>query len=489
MPFLTDLIAQSGVSATLVSAADVMVRGITQDSRNVKSGDLFAAIKGTHSDGTQFIEAAAKSGAVGVMAQRGAVANWPIHIAHVVVENDRLALAKMAAALYPGQPQHMVAVTGTNGKTSVAEFYRQIMTLHGNPAASLGTLGLKVSGADVALDYPTGNTSPDAVLLHQTLAALCAANVQHVAIEASSHGLDQYRLDGAHFESAAFTNLTHDHLDYHANMEEYFAAKSRLFLELPLRSNNVWINADDDYGKRLMTLCADTGKTVQDYGISAQTMKLISAAPTANGMTLSMQYDGEKAQASLPLFGAFQAHNICAATGLAITSGLTLHDAAKTWPMLQGVRGRMEHVATLANGANVFVDYAHTPDALQTVLMQLRAHCTGKLHVVFGCGGDRDTTKRPIMGRVAAHYADHVIVTDDNPRSENPSTIRAAIMAQAVGAIEIGDREHAIAHAIKNLNAQDVLIVAGKGHETYQIIGSQTHHFDDAEVIRKEAAL
>lgn len=489
MPRLTDLIAQSGIAATVGGAADVMIHGITQDSRKVKQGDVFAAIKGTHSDGTHYIEAAANAGAVAVIAQHGNVAQWPNNIAYVEVANDRLALAKLSAAFYPIQPQHVVAVTGTNGKTSVAEFYRQMLTLSGHAAASLGTLGLNVSGADVAMNYPTGNTSPDAILLHRTLSDLCEANVQHVAIEASSHGLDQYRLDGAHFEAAAFTNLTHDHLDYHANMEEYFAAKSRLFLELPLRSNTVWINADDGYGKRLIIACRDAGKIVNDYGVNANSMKLISATPTAQGMTLCVRYQDENVEALLPLFGAFQAHNICAATGLAITSGLSLQDAAKTWPKLQGVRGRMEHVATLPNGATIFVDYAHTPDALQTVLMQLRAHCAGKLHVVFGCGGDRDTSKRPIMGAIASKYADHVMVTDDNPRSENPSTIRAAIMAQAVGATEIGDRAEAIAYAIKKLNVSDILVVAGKGHETYQIIGTQTHHFDDADVIRKEAAL
>lgn len=486
---LTDLVAQSGVVGMLRGGVDVMVHGITQDSRNVKQGDLFAAIKGTHSDGTHYIEGAAQAGAVAVMAQRGNVAQWPERVAHIEVENDRLALAQLSAAFYPSQPQHLVAVTGTNGKTSVAEFYRQMITLSGYPAASLGTLGLKISGGDVALNYPTGNTSPDAVLLHRTLNDLVAANIQHVAVEASSHGLDQYRLDGAKFEAAAFTNLTHDHLDYHPSMEEYFVAKSRLFLELPLRSNTVWINADDGYGKRLIALCRDAGKEVRDYGTSASAMQLIDAKPMSQGMQLIVRYQNETVESLLPLFGAFQAHNICAATGLALSSGLTLQQAAATWPKLQGVRGRMEHVVTLASGASVFVDYAHTPDALQTVLMQLRAHCEGKLHVVFGCGGDRDVTKRPLMGAIAAQYADDVIVTDDNPRSENPSAIRAAIMATAHGATEIGDRTQAIAHSIKNLNAQDVLVVAGKGHETYQIIGSQTHHFDDADVIRKEATL
>jgi UDP-N-acetylmuramoyl-L-alanyl-D-glutamate--2,6-diaminopimelate ligase len=453
---------------------------------------------------------------------------WGKEVPVIEVANARLALAQIAAVFYPEQPKHIVGITGTNGKTSTAEFYRQLWEADGKASASMGTLGLKYSdldaaaphpnplpegegsardahangaetmntlslgrgqgegkGVDILKNFPQGLTSADAVLLHQTLHALAQQSIQHVAIECSSHGLHQHRLDGVQFEAAAFTNLTHDHLDYHHDMNEYFAAKARLFTELTLRSNLAVINADDPYGEQLIVRCRTDNMNVLDYGMQAQAIRLQQIHPHADGLRLQLMIQGKTYDVQLSIYGAFQAQNLAAAIGLAMASGMEAERAIELLPKLSGVRGRMERAGVHPNGVPIFVDYAHTPDALKNVLLSLREHTIGKLHMVFGCGGDRDAAKRPVMGAIAAQYADQVIVTDDNPRSEDPAAIRAAIMAAVPNAREIGDRGEAIVAAIQQVAPNDVLIIAGKGHETYQIIGDRRYDFDDARIIKE----
>ena len=481
---LTHLIEQAGIAGVSVTPL-LAVQGITQDSRLVKPGSVFVAIRGVAQDGATFVQAAAKAGATAIVAERGTIKEWPANVIAIEVPSARLALAKLAAAFYPSQPQHCVAVTGTNGKTSTAEFYRQLWEVAGFAAASIGTLGLKCVKAADAIDYPQGNTSPDPILLHRTLSALAERKVQHVCIEASSHGLHQHRIDGMKLEGAAFTNLTHDHLDYHGDMDAYFEAKARLFTGIEVSSKKVAINADDAQGQKLMKLAKEAGRECLSFGKAGEFIRMKAVTPTPQGLALDWEIAGESCQIAVPLYGMFQAYNLCSAAALAAISGMSAQQLIAYLPMMQGVRGRMERVAIHASGAPMFVDYAHTPDALENVLTSLRPHCAGKLHVVFGCGGDRDASKRPIMGRIAVEHADVVIVTDDNPRSEDPAAIRAAIMAEAKGAKEIGDRAEAIKVAVQQLQRGDVLVVAGKGHETYQIIGGKTHHFDDAEKIRE----
>lgn len=482
---LTHLIKQSGLALSLNGAADVEVRDLTQDSRLVKSGTLFVAVRGVARNGADYVSAAAKAGAVAILAEYGTVSDWPMGVVRLEVENVRLALAAMASVFFPAQPMHGVAVTGTNGKTSTAEFYRELWEIAGYPSASIGTLGLKSSKASELMDYPQGNTSPDPILLHRTLADLAAHHVQHVCIEASSHGLHQHRLDGMKIEGAAFTNLTHDHLDYHGDMESYFAAKARLFTSMNLSSGKVAINVDDAYGVRLMEMAKQAGHTCLSFGKAGSFIRMNSVRPTPQGLALDWHIDGEHCAINVPLYGMFQAYNVCSAAALASISGMSAGQLIAYLPALQGVRGRMERAAIHPSGAPLFVDYAHTPDALENVLTSLRPHCAAKLWVVFGCGGDRDAAKRPMMGKIAAQHADGIIVTDDNPRTEDAASIRAQIMAEATGATEIADRAEAIAFAVQQLQRGDVLVVAGKGHETYQIVGDKTHHFDDAEKLRE----
>ena len=468
--------------ATRPDIAHLDITGVTADSRSVVPGDLFAALPGSRADGRGFIADAVERGAVAVLALPGTP--WPPGVPPRPIITDpepRRCLARIAAALAGAQPSTLVAVTGTNGKTSTVEFIRQLWASAGTTAASLGTLGLIAPG----FDRGPGLTTPDPVSLAKTLAALARHRVTNAAIEASSHGLDQFRLDGVSLAAAAFTNLTRDHLDYHATLDAYRQAKLRLFDTLlpagapaiaHAEMDTATLDALRDVAKRRRLDLRTVGETGSHF-------RLIQARPHRDGQDLTLLCGGQRRTVALNLPGRFQADNVLLAA--ALTDALGLTGVLDRLPALRGVRGRMELAASLPNGATAYVDYAHTPDALQRLLTALRPHTAGRLHVVFGAGGDRDRGKRPLMGQAAAQLADQVIVTDDNPRTEPPATIRAAIMAACPNAREIGDRAKAIEIALNNLAAGDVLVVAGKGHEQGQIVGTTVLPFDDAAVIRR----
>jgi UDP-N-acetylmuramoyl-L-alanyl-D-glutamate--2,6-diaminopimelate ligase len=462
------------------------ILGLTADSRAVRPGYLFAALPGTKLDGTRFIDDAVARGAVAIL--RGGPAGFaaldPARQPPVVVVSDpnpRRRLALMAARFHAPQPRTIAAVTGTNGKTSVASFTRQIWQAQGTPAASLGTLGIvSPSGAK-----PGAMTTPDPVSLHAELAALARGGVDHVALEASSHGIDQFRLDGLSIAAAAFTNLTQDHLDYHGTMAAYREAKLRLFTTLLRDGGTAVINADSPDFDAFAAACRQHNHPVLAFGERAGAdLRILARRPSAEGQELDLEILGARHTIELALAGAFQASNVMASLGLAIACGAAPDAAVATLPQLAGVPGRLQRVANHPNGAAIYVDYAHTPDALETVLAALRPHVTGRLVAVFGAGGDRDPLKRPLMGAAVARLADVAIVTDDNPRSEKPEAIRAAVLAACPGGREIGDRAAAIRAAIGQLQPGDILVIAGKGHETGQTIAGVTHPFDDAEVAR-----
>lgn len=455
------------------------ILGLTCDSRQVSPGFLFAALPGGHADGRAFIGEAIGRGAVAVLAPTGTVIENGA-TALITDANPRRRFARLAAAFHARQPAVVVAVTGTNGKTSVANFTRQIWAGLDLPAASLGTVGL----VSPRLVDTSPLTTPDPVTLHSMLSRLAADGVGHAAIEASSHGLDQYRLDGVTLAAAAFTNLTRDHLDYHGDMTRYRQAKWRLFDELLPPGAGAVINADSPEAEALGRLCRDRGLKLLTVGRAGADIRLLAANPAAAGQDLDLQVCGRRSRLHLPLAGAFQADNALLALGLAIATGARAEAATSVLADLRGVAGRLQRVATTPAGAAVYVDYAHTPDALETVLTALRPHAAGRLLVVFGCGGDRDPGKRPQMGAIAARLADQVVVTDDNPRNEQPAVIRAEILAASPKAMDVGDRRLAIRTAIGALAAGDVLVVAGKGHETGQTIAGQVFPFDDAEEVR-----
>jgi UDP-N-acetylmuramoyl-L-alanyl-D-glutamate--2,6-diaminopimelate ligase len=467
LPQLADLIAGW-------TGSNPAIAGLTADSRDVAPGFLFAALPGTRADGRTFIAQAVARGAAAILAPAGTRADTGAAIL-VTAEDPRRAFALAAAAFHQRQPAHMAAVTGTNGKTSTANFTRQIWDRLGCKAAALGTLGVIADG------WPGGDslTTPDPAGLHATLAALAAHGVTHACMEASSHGLDQRRLDGVTLQAAAFTNLTRDHLDYHRTMEDYAAAKLRLFETVLPPAGTAVVNADSPVADRILSIAARRGQTAIAFGARGRELKLNGCAPDAGGQVLDLDILGRPVRLRLPLAGTFQASNALAALGLVIGCGADPVAAAAALESLDGVPGRLQPVAPA-----VFVDYAHTPDALETVLTALRPHAAGRLVVVFGCGGDRDPGKRPQMGAVARSLADSVIVTDDNPRGEAPAAIRAAILAAAPGAVEIADRRQAIRHAVAGLQPGDVLVVAGKGHERGQIVGDRTLPFDDSEECR-----
>ena len=470
-------------------SGDPDIRGLTADSRAVEPGFLFAALPGTKIHGKAFIGDAVKHGATALLTDDAqdlpALHREYPAVAVIVDPNPRLRLARMAARYYAPQPKTLAAVTGTNGKTSVAAFTRQIWQHVGRRAASVGTLG--VVGPDFEL--PGALTTPDPVTLHRELQDLARRRIDHVAIEASSHGLDQFRLDGLDVAAAAFTNLSRDHLDYHATMAAYLAAKARLFGELMAPGRMAVLNADVPEFESLARVCRSRSHTIYAYGTGARTeLRLLAARPSGAGQELDLKVLGRSYTVALPLVGRFQAMNALAALGLALATGVARDKAVEAVGRLVGAPGRVQHVASHPNGAPIFVDYAHTPDALENVLTALRPHCSGRLVVVFGAGGDRDAGKRPVMGEVTIKLADVVIVTDDNPRSEDPAAIRRAILAAAPGAIEIGDRGEAIARAVEMLQPEDLLVLAGKGHERGQIVAGVTHPFDDAEVARAAVA-
>jgi UDP-N-acetylmuramoyl-L-alanyl-D-glutamate--2,6-diaminopimelate ligase len=454
---------------------DAEVIGLTADSRAVKPGFIFAALPGSKTDGRRFIAEAVDKGAVAVIADK--VAN-DLAVPVIADANPRRILALMAACFYAPQPKTIAAVTGTNGKTSVTVFLRQIWERLGVRAASVGTIGIFGPG----VERPGNLTTPDPVTLHQELRDLAVAGIDNVALEASSHGLDQYRLDGLQVKAAAFTNLTRDHLDYHADMEAYFMAKARLFTELLPRGGTVVFNIDASQTARLSMLARARSQTVLSYGRNpAADLYLSDSLPENLGQRIRFSAFGEKRDFVVPLLGTFQAYNALAAAGLAIACGAEPTAVFDTLPHLTGVPGRMQRIGD----APVLVDYAHTPDALETALNALRPFCEGKLIVVFGCGGDRDPGKRPQMGAIAQKLADRVIVTDDNPRSEDSALIRRAILAAATTAEEIGDREAAIRAAIGAMKKGDIVLIAGKGHERGQIVAGKILPFDDAEVAQR----
>ncbi len=467
---------------------DPQTVGITADSRNVQPGFLFAALPGTKQDGRSFAADAIARGAVAILTdETAALALHPEERDRVCIvadPNPHRRLALMAARFHGRQPRTIAAVTGTNGKTSVVHFTREIWTALGHPAASLGTLGI-VTAAE---RRPGALTTPDPVTLHRDLAGLAEEGIDHIAIEASSHGLHQFRLDGLSVAAAAFTNLTRDHLDYHGDMANYRAAKDRLFTALLIPGGSAILNHDSAEFSRLDGLCRNGGHPVITYGADAAAdLRLVAREPRVDSQFLVLEVLGHRHELVLPLAGEFQAMNALAALGLVIATGGPVGAAIAALIALTGVPGRLQFVARHEGGGAIVIDYAHTPDALATVLTALRPHALGRLAVLFGCGGDRDTGKRPLMGEVATRLADRVYVTDDNPRTEPPSGIRRAILKAAPNAIEIGDRRDAIATAIAELEAGDLLIIAGKGHETGQIIGTETYPFDDAVIAREFA--
>jgi UDP-N-acetylmuramoyl-L-alanyl-D-glutamate--2,6-diaminopimelate ligase len=475
-------VGPGAIAASWRNAAALEISGITADSRCVAPGYLFAALPGSRADGRTFIAEAVSRGAAAVLAPEGTL--WPPGVPPRPLLQDaepRRRLALLAAGLSGSQPKFVVAVTGTNGKTSTVEFLRQIWTAGGQPAASLGTLGLMAPGFDPG----PGLTTPDPVRLADTLARLARAGIQHAAMEASSHGLDQFRLDGVRLTAAAFTNLTRDHLDYHGTEAAYRAAKLRLFADLlPKGAPAVTSSELDETSLAALAGIAHRRRLdLRTVGVAGTAIRLLSAIPRPEGQVLNVEAAGVRRVIPLPLPGRFQADNALMAAALA--GALGGRDALDRLTELHGVRGRLELAARLPNGAAVYVDYAHTPDALERLLTALRPHTAGRLHVVFGAGGDRDRGKRPHMGAACASLADVAIVTDDNPRSEDPSAIRAAVLAACPGGREIGDRERAIADALNGLGAGDVLVVAGKGHEQGQTIGDAVVPFDDVSVVRR----
>jgi len=464
---------------------EIEIRGLTADSRKVEPGWLFAALPGTRADGRAFIADALTRGAAALLVPaEGELPPLARPVPLIRDANPRRRLALMAAQFYGRQPRVVAAVTGTNGKTSTADFTRQIWMQLGRRAASLGTLGLVTPEREIA----GALTTPDPIELHRQLAELAAGGIDRLAMEASSHGLDQFRLDGVRVTAAAFTNLGRDHLDYHPTMAAYLAAKQRLFETLVIDGGAAVLNADAPEYESLLALCRRRGLRVIGYGRKGGEIRLERTVPTPVGQRLTIDAFGRRHEIDFPLAGEFQAMNALAALGLVVGGGDAADAAVAVLPRLAGVRGRLERVAVHPNGAAIYVDYAHKPGALETVLTTLRPHTSGRLVVVFGCGGDRDRGKRPQMGEIAERLADRVIVTDDNPRSEDPAAIRAEILAACRNATEIGDRAAAIRSAIAGLAAGDLLVIAGKGHETYQIVGDRTLPFDDAAVARDALA-
>lgn len=482
---LSRLSAAAGIAGI---DSDAEVTGFAIDNRKVAPGTVFGAFQGTQVNGEDFIPAAVDAGAIAVVARPDVDVPGAIHIAS---ENPRKTFARLAAGFFTPVPEHIVAVTGTNGKTSIVEMTRQIWRMAGERAASIGTLGVTTPDGSVS----TGLTTPDIVTFLSNMSGLAREGVTHVAYEASSHGLSQYRNEGLKVEAAAFTNFSRDHLDYHADMEDYFSAKMRLFDEVVADDATavVWLGADgSEWNLRVLDHAKRRGLKVMTVGEAGDDIRLTSREPTQLGQILSVEHAGQTRKITLPLIGAYQVSNALCAAGLALASGT---DTGLVWDAvarLQPVRGRLERAVIAPSGAPVYVDYAHTPDAVEAAIAALRPHVTGRLITVLGAGGDRDHGKRAPMGEAAAKASDLVIVTDDNPRGEDPAEIRRAVLAGAPNAREVGDRREAICTAIAEAREDDIVLVAGKGHETGQIIGSgetmRVLPFDDVEVARECAA-
>lgn len=477
----------------------IEITGITQDSRAVKPGYLFAALKGEKSDGADFIPMAIEKGAVAILVEEKGYGLWamgygkqdsntpspialgpsPLFLTH---PNPKLALAHIAANFYGTQPEIIAAVTGTNGKTSTAFFCTQIWQLLGKKSASIGTIGIATSDG-LAYGATGSMTTPDPIALHKILADLAGEGFTNVAMEASSHGLDQHRLDAVNVKAAAFTNLTRDHLDYHGTFENYLNAKLRLFEVM--KNGVAVINADIPEAPQIIKLCEKQGHKILSVGKNGNYIVFDDSTRTSQGQQIAFEVAKRLYTVNTHLIGEFQAYNLLTALALVVGCGANLDEAVSVLPDVQAVPGRMQGVRVGNNMARVYVDYAHTPDALEKALKVLRPYTKGKLWVLFGCGGDRDKGKRPQMGKVAAELADMVVVTDDNPRSENPATIRSEVMTACPNAREINDREEAIAYAISNMGNDDILLLAGKGHEKTQIIGDKKLDFDDVKIAQE----
>ncbi|WP_425099118.1 UDP-N-acetylmuramoyl-L-alanyl-D-glutamate--2,6-diaminopimelate ligase [Tropicibacter sp. S64] len=472
-------LAELGLTAR--GGREARITGLAVDSREVRPGTLFAAMPGTRVHGATFIETALKAGAVAILTDRkGAEIAEEVlaasEAAVIVAADPRQALAFTAALWFGGQPEVMVAVTGTNGKTSVSTFTRMIWQALGIPAVNLGTTGVEGDW-----HAPLKHTTPEPITLHRMLAGAHEAGIEYAAMEASSHGLEQRRLDGVTLRAAGFTNFTQDHLDYHASFEAYFDAKAGLFARVLPEDGTAVINIDDPRGVDMLAIARARGQEVITVGRHAADLCLEGQRFDATGQEIRLSFNGLVRQERLNLIGGFQAENVLLACGLAIACGADPSDVFDTLPGLGTVRGRMQLAATRDNGAAVFVDYAHTPDAVETAIQALRPHVMGKLVAIVGAGGDRDTSKRPLMGQAAAEHADLVIVTDDNPRSEDPALIRAAVKAGAPEALEVGDRAEAILRGVDALGPGDALLVLGKGHESGQTVGDTVYPFDDVE--------
>ncbi|KRR18899.1 UDP-N-acetylmuramoyl-L-alanyl-D-glutamate--2,6-diaminopimelate ligase [Bradyrhizobium retamae] len=474
---LRDLFSDDAAIEPQAEAVDV--KGLSADSRAVKPGDLFFALAGTKTDGARFIDSAVKAGAVAVAGER---IPSDARVPFVITPNPRRALALAAARFYPRQPATIAAVTGTSGKTSVAAFTRQIWERVGHASASIGTIGLVSQKRTVYGSV----TTPDPIALHRQLDEIAGDGVTHLAFEASSHGLDQFRLDGVRIAAGGFTNLSRDHMDYHPDEAHYLAAKLRLFRDLIMPDGAAVISADHDCSQQVIEAAEARGLRIIAVGSNAdgagEGIRLVGVTVEGFAQDLALTHRGRNYTVKLPLVGEFQIENALVAAGLAIGTGSEPAAVFETLEHLEGAKGRLERVGE-HNGAPIFVDYAHKPDALAKALQALRPYAKRKLVVIFGAGGDRDAGKRPIMGAIAAENADQVIVTDDNPRSENPAAIRAAILAAAKGATDIGDRAEAIRAGIAALQPGDALLIAGKGHETGQIVGDKVLPFSDHEAV------
>ena len=481
---LARLAQLAGIS--LANDTDVQVTGFAIDNRKVAPGTVFGAFQGVTVNGEDFIPAAVTAGAIAVVARPEAKVAGAVHI---VADNPRLVFARLAAQFFTPVPSTLVAVTGTNGKTSTVEMTRQIWRMAGQRAASIGTLGVTTSDESIS----TGLTTPDIVTFLANMSGLAREGVTHVAYEASSHGLSQYRNEGLEVAAGAFTNLSRDHLDYHKDMEDYFAAKMRLFDEVVANEGTAVIWADDEWSQRAIDHAKRRGLKLFTVGEQGEAIRLVSRTPGQLGQVLELEHAGQTRKVNLPLIGAYQTANALVSAGLVLATGGDPAQVFDALARLQPVRGRLERAAIARAGAPVYVDYAHTPDALEAAIAALRPHCAGRLIVVFGAGGDRDQGKRPKMGRIAAEQADLGIVTDDNPRSEDPAAIRAAILAGGASKLmEVGDRRAAIAAGIAAAGRDDIVLIAGKGHEQGQIIGAgdslRVVPFDDVTVARECAA-
>lgn len=480
---LADLAALLGLDAGEQGRA--RVTGFAIDHRKIAPGNVFGAFQGGQVNGEDFIPAAIAGGAIAIVARPEASISGVLHIADA---EPRRAFAQAAARYFQPAPATIVAVTGTNGKTSTAEMVRQIWNMAGHRAASIGTLGVTTSDESI----PTGLTTPDIVTFLGTATGLAREGVSHLVYEASSHGLSQYRNEGLAVEAGAFTNLSRDHLDYHSDMEEYFAAKMRLFSQVVKTGGAAVIWADDEWSARAIAVAKARGLRLLTVGAAGEAIRLVSCTPTTLGQELVLEHGGEICNLKLPLIGAYQVANALTAAGLVLATGSERRQVLDALARLQPVRGRLERAAITASGAPVYVDYAHTPDAIAAACAALRPHVSGRLITVFGAGGDRDNGKRAPMGEAAMGGSDLVIVTDDNPRGEDAATIRAQVLGGAIGAREVADRREAIAAAVAEARAGDIVLIAGKGHEQGQIVGAEENMrilpFDDVSVARQCAS-